>query len=171
MIRVGKLLFRVTNVKCIRSWNPKDETGALVIREGFTIRFNEPTAFRSEGITRLFPEPRLVFGSLSNKWLQATGEKVPTEVLLEMEAKILPIRYTLYTCALQMDRFFVTGFVGQCVYRMDSGIPAECLEHLGCLLRIIPFTGIGYKTAMGMGVSDCVRTREASEEYGRHDII
>jgi len=153
-VHVGKLSFEIAKVTCVSRWDPKNEANTSSIRSGFIIPFYEPTAFRSKGTTRLFPEPRLVLGSLSQKWLQATGEKISADVLLEMEAKILPARYALRTCALQMDRFFITGFVGQCAYMVDSSISAQCLAHLSSLLRIIPYTGIGCKTTMGMGVAD-----------------
>ena len=152
-VRVGELALEITNVSCVQREDPISETAVLDVHNGFVIHFHEPTAFRSQGVTQLFPEPRLVFGSLSQKLLQATGEKISAEALLEMEAKIYPSRYVLHTCALQMNRFFITGFVGHCAYNIaELGLSDQCRAYLCSLLRIIPYTGIGIRPPWEWGL-------------------
>jgi CRISPR-associated endoribonuclease Cas6 len=85
----------------------------------------------------LFPEGRLVVESAA----RASGLPMPG-----LPAECLqPLRHALKTTEVSFGPFVLTGFTGWCEYR------AAPAPELQALLRAMPYTGLGYKTAQGMG--------------------
>ena len=116
------------------------------VLERFRLCFLSPTCFRSSGQTLLFPESRLIVESLS----RTSGLPMP-----DMPDQCLrPLRHALKTKELSFGSFVLTGFMGWCEY---SALPAPELQ---ALLRVMPYTGIGYKTAQGMGAVQVRHVRE-----------
>ena len=101
------------------------------------LRFVTPTCFRSDGKPLLFPESRLILESAA----RAAGLPCPARP----EQALRPLRYALQTEDISFGPFTLTGFTGWCEYR------AEPSPETQALLRVLPYTGAGYKTAQGMG--------------------
>lgn len=120
--------------------------------KNFEIYFNSPTAFRMKGINYLFPDPSKVVKSLGEKWnaFSGTEHEIDEEVMLQISEKIYAVSHDIKTRICTMKGYKLVGFVGKCAYEAKD-IPLELNEKLKCLLRLAKYSGIGYKTTMGMG--------------------
>jgi len=125
---------RAEILSCSQKEPPSERQAAL---EQFRLCFLSPACFRSSGRTLLFPEGRLIVESLS----RASGLPMPDVP----DQCLRPLRYALKTEEVLFGPYVLTGFVGWCEYS------AVAAPELQALLRVMPYTGIGYKTAQGMG--------------------
>jgi CRISPR-associated endoribonuclease Cas6 len=115
------------------------------------LTFLSPTAFRSQGRTLLLPLPRLIFTSLLERWNRYAPFPLPPVILEAVEAGVDLTRYTLRTQMLDFDRYRQAGFVGDCEFLVHRDLPAALRQHLELLAAFALFSGVGYKTTMGMG--------------------
>lgn len=112
------------------------------------IRFISPTCFRSQGKSILFPEPNQLFGSLASRWNKFS----PVPVKLEDFADhIMVSRYNLRTVYVLFNRYNQVGFTGQLGFSWQGRVSHEIKQLMSALMAFAGFSGIGYKTAMGMG--------------------
>lgn len=149
----------------------------------YHFEFATPTAFslgqKQWGkLLKVFPEPSNVFESLARQWdlfapvdlRMATSSITPREIGAWCEEHVIVSRYSLETCYLPSSKFGLTGFQGDVYYEV-KGLPAapEAL-WLSSLARFALFSGVGYKTTMGMGQARCTTitgtslTNEMAEE-------
>ncbi len=135
----------------------------------YTFEFATPTAF-SMGqkqwgkMLKVFPEPQYVFESLAKQWelfapahlrMEAQG-LTPRDLAAWCEEQVIVTRYALETSYLPSSKFGQAGFQGKATYEV-KGIPtAPEAQWLTPLARFALFTGVGYKTAMGMGQTRCL---------------
>ncbi len=121
----------------------------LVIAKPFRkipLIFKTPTAFRSQGKHRVFPEPELVFGSLLRRWNSLSPlnfHEIPF-------SEILVSRFRLTTEPFYLGNLTLIGFVGEVVYDLKN-LSAPERRVVSALARFAQFAGVGYKTTMGMG--------------------
>lgn len=139
-------LVMVTNRDIISGAEPIDNPG---------MEFLSPTAFRRISTQILFPEPDLVFGSLSKKW-EAFGEPSVVCDLTEHLGSIQIKRYTLETRMIQFGKFRQIGFVGNVEFDIRK-LPDPIRWYLDILTAYSFFAGVGAKTTMGMGRVDPFR--------------
>lgn len=154
-IRLAGRTFRATGVSAQSCAGPAapepDLTGRNADKVSRTIRlrFLTPTLFRHQEHDLLFPEPRLVFGSLVRSWNEHQEPLAPTltEPLIECLAVS---RYRLATTVVSFPRFPQRGFTGVCEYAL---VPwrAESWQLARFLGEFARFAGVGYKSSMGMG--------------------
>lgn len=125
------------------------ESGA---RPQVTLVFESPTAFRSQGQTLLFPLPRLVFGSLVQRWNRNAPHPLDEGLIDAFDTGLDVDRYTLKTQMQNFGRYQLQAcFVGQCTFGARKGVPAEVAWGMRLLARFAFFAGVGYRTTMGMG--------------------
>lgn len=132
--------------------------------------FATPTAFSRGQKTwgkylTVFPEPALVFGSLAHQWeafappslrLSARG-CTPHEVEAWCADNVVVTRHRLETHYLPGARFGETGFQGDATFAVKGARHDTTARWLAPLAGLALYTGIGYKTAMGMGQSRWAR--------------
>ena len=118
----------------------------------FTIEFHTPTVFRSKGHYHCLPQSSLLFGGFSRKvltWLPADYADQSNELY----SNVLPDQYQLKTAELPVQHIqhAAKGFIGECLFRnsLDHNSPAR--QSLGIMLALMPYLGVGCKTAMGLG--------------------
>ncbi|MFQ6055517.1 MAG: CRISPR-associated endoribonuclease Cas6 [Methanosarcinales archaeon] len=118
------------------------------------LEFKSPTAFKRKNIAYLFPEPRLVFGSLLKKWNKYSPYQVQNSIMDNIENDVIVSRYKLQTKALHYrnknKEYIVKGFVGIVDYKIRSR-NEEIIKTINLLSDFAIFSGVGYKTPMGMG--------------------
>lgn len=125
---------------------------ALRPRSQVTLVFESPTAFRSQGRTIVFPLPRLVFGSLLNRWNQFAPQPLAPELVEAFDMGLDVDRYTLKTQMQDFGRYQLqVGFVGQCTFGTRKGVAAEVVWGMRLLAAFAFFAGVGYRTTMGIG--------------------
>lgn len=120
-------------------------------RRALTLHYLSPTAFRSQGILLLFPEPRLVFGSLARRWTKFAPTATPPEFAEYLTRGIGVHSYSLST---KQVRFGMRGefnaFQGHCRYAFLAQDPVMQVWAYR-LSQFANFAGVGWRTAMGLG--------------------
>jgi CRISPR-associated endoribonuclease Cas6 len=152
----------------------------------YHFEFATPTAFslgqKQWGkLLKVFPEPSNVFESLARQWdlfapvdlRMATSGITPREIGAWCEEHVIVSRYSLETCYLPSSKFGLTGFQGNVHYEVKGSPAAPEALWLSSLARFALFSGVGYKTTMGMGQARCTNsagtalTNEVTEEVSR----
>ena len=116
-----------------------------------TLEFVSPTVFRSQGRNQLLPSPRLIFSSLWESWHAFAPLPLPAELLPLLSTELDVLRYELKTQMCDFGNYRQSGFVGPCTLGMPRRPVADVLRGMHLLCDTAFFSGIGYKTTMGMG--------------------
>lgn len=100
---------------------------------------------------RTFPQERLILQSLLNRWNAFSGDyPIEDEDAIRMlERGIHFGDYALRSQRYPLKATSIPGFMGDLT--MISRLPAPIQELWTTLLRFAPYSGIGIKTALGMG--------------------
>lgn len=112
------------------------------------LQFASPTSFRRKGSSYPLPEPRLVFGSLRERWNAHAPVPVPEEL-----GAALTERLTLRHLALRSRgdaALHMIGCTGRATYHLPRATPEEA-RWLTALARFAFFSGVGAKTTAGFG--------------------
>ena len=125
-------------------------------------RFITPTVIRSDGKNILFPDPEKVFSSLSRRFYELSSVELPT-LHADWNRWIDIHRYQLQTSSIKFSTHHLLGFTGYVQYRFHQRMPnyEQALFHL--LSDFASYCGIGYKTAMGMGVATTNEVTRSAE--------
>ena len=115
------------------------------------LRFTSPTAFRSQGVHKLFPEPEALFGSLFLRWNGLLGLKLPEADF----SRVLVSRYSLRTEPYPLSEVTLIGFKGEVYYDLKL-LPKPQRATVWALANFGLFAGVGYKTTMGMGRTELI---------------
>lgn len=136
-----------------------------------TIDFNSLTAF-SRGNSKsgygahhvMFPLPQLLFQNLARRWediappeLVGIIQKERIEQYLQEDGPIV-VDYDLTAHHVHFTTHQQRGFLGSCTYQLrgpdqptSADAPLTIRQQLRLLAQLAFYTGIGYKTAMGLG--------------------
>lgn len=112
----------------------------------------------------LFPLPEFIFSNLLRRWedivppdLAACIQRERIEQYLQ-QAGIIVTDYELKAHHVHFTTHMQRGFVGTCTYqlrgldeRSESETSLTIRQQLALLAQLAFYTGIGYKTAMGLG--------------------
>ncbi|MBS4728524.1 CRISPR-associated endoribonuclease Cas6 [Mycobacterium sp. SM1] len=116
----------------------------------FRVSFLTPTAFKQAGEYVFWPDPRLVFQSLAQKYCAIVDDDEPEEGLIDEFGRA--IRLTSYRVMSQqfiIGAARVPGFTGYATFTIKG---ADCFtSYVAVLLRFGEFSGCGIKSSLGMG--------------------
>ena len=113
--------------------------------DDLTLNFLTPTSFKQQRSVQPFPLPELVFGSLARRW----DTFAPPELRFgAITWQGLISAFDLKTHALKMEGGAEIGAVGWVRYRFPD---PEQARRATVLAQFANFSGVGRKTAMGMG--------------------
>ena len=125
----------------------------LPAQRTITMHFSTATAFSlSERQFGLFPEPPLVWGSLLRDWNSYAPDhwKMDKQAIRASAGKHISVTACkLSTEFLHFPAYVQKGFVGHCTYQVSAVEPLAA--HLTTLASFALYSGVGYKTTMGMG--------------------
>jgi len=126
--------------------------------DGLRINFLSPTSFRRAGKQWLFPDPGVVFQNVYLKSVEVFGDFFRNNLTppSEYTSQFMVSRYELATKQVDYGRYKIIGFCGYCVYDCRRMKLAYNCQSLAFLSALAEFTGIGYKTTMGMGQAECL---------------
>ncbi len=179
VVRIGNTRFEISRLLCTPEQQNSDQTWVAyssfaellaqrTAQKHYHFEFVTPTAF-SRGqkqwgkLLKVFPEPAFVFESLAKQWelfapanLRMTIHGLTArDIETWCEEHVIVSRYTLHTRYLPSSKFGQSGFTGEVIYEV-KGNPAEPeASWLSTLARFALFSGVEYKTTMGMGQSRC----------------
>lgn len=113
--------------------------------------FETPCTFKVAGSYALFPSVELIVQSLWMRWNalmpDCTLEDADAQHLLLSGLRIC--RYRLSSRDYKLKGQRIPGFVGS--VQISARLPAPMMELWHLLLAFAPYSGIGIKTALGMG--------------------
>lgn len=106
--------------------------------------FQSPTCFGRRGRSHLLPEPGLVFGALSRRWLQFGGPDIPE---LDKEGETAVIALKIQSRKRMLSKYTQYGFTGYALYHLPEDV--ACWYH--ALAYFGEYAGLGQRTSQGFG--------------------
>ena len=119
-----------------------------------SLRFLTPTAFKYQGRYINYPELSYLYSNLMNKY-DAADEEEPLEQLIQNTSIS---RYDLHSIAFSMEGIRIPAFLGTMTLQIH-GTQTIC-NFANMLFQFSEYSGIGIKTALGMGA---VRYRDSGK--------
>ena len=129
-----------------------------------SLQFLTPTAFKIDGRYVFYPDIRSIYLSLMNKYDAASkAGSMKDEDALELLCRNTSLfRYDLRSTLFSMEGVKIPSSVGKITFRMHG---AQTMTNLAQMLfRFGEYSGIGIKTALGMGA---VKMLSEEEMRGR----
>lgn len=123
------------------------------------IHFMSPTAFKQRGKYVFYPDIRCIFQSLMNKYDAAIGKDamVDNDTLEQLSQNANVIRYDLKSVSFFLEGVKIPAFIGKITIRMQGSQTMTNFANL--LFNYGEFSGVGIKTALGMGCIKIQRER------------
>jgi len=119
--------------------------------------FCTPASFKlQDDEVELMPLPRLVFGNLASALRALSGEDLVRQVEQYAERHVRLNPYRLQRRALTLHNQPQLGMVGRVEYRLSDDTPLT--RALSLLADLAFYTGVGRKTAQGMGMARRIPT-------------
>ncbi|MDR3258872.1 MAG: CRISPR system precrRNA processing endoribonuclease RAMP protein Cas6 [Fusobacteriaceae bacterium] len=117
----------------------------------FQINFTTPTAFKSDGEYIFYPDIRLIYQSLMNKFNTFSEENSmdSEETLEHLKSYTKIYKYNLRSTFFYLEGVKIPSFTGYIQIKINGPKELVNLSHL--LFKFGEFSGIGIKTAIGMG--------------------
>lgn len=117
--------------------------------EYLKIRLISPTGFKSNGQYVIYPTPRLVFGSLLNKWNAFSKIQFDAANLMEKFEKLHISGYNLQMHSFGVEGVWIPSFKGD----LELSLPKDkdFMKVINTLAMFSNFSGVGIKCALGMG--------------------
>ncbi len=116
-----------------------------------SVRLVSPTTFKSAGQYVLFPSSDLIIKSLVSKWNYACEDySLNDDDMLDMLLSGVKISgYRLSSTSFRMKGQNISSFVGS--IKLNARMSAPIMQIYKSLLIFGEYSGIGIKTALGMG--------------------
>lgn len=115
------------------------------------VSFDTPTAFKQRGSYINYPDLRLIYQGLMNRYNTIVEgiEGLDEEVLESLVSNSTITDYHLRTVKFPLEGIRITGFQGD--IRIHVKGPDAMARYLRMLFRFGEYAGIGIKTGLGMG--------------------
>lgn len=119
----------------------------------FTFEFHSPTSFKLQGSrVELIPYPKHVFGSLAAAWKTLTSEDFVEAIEKFAQTNLRLVLHRLERRALTLHNHPQLGCIGRAEYQLSSPEDTPMARALNLLAGLAFYTGLGRKTAQGMGM-------------------
>lgn len=126
---------------------------AALYNGNHSLRFHTATAFKSQGQYLNLPTSRLIVQSLIKKWngciTDCPIEDVDGQGMEALAAGLRCERFSLRDWTYYLKGRPIPGFVGE--LRLDNRLEGFHRQLADALLLFADFSGVGIKTALGMG--------------------
>jgi CRISPR-associated endoribonuclease Cas6 len=129
-----------------------------------SIQFVTPTAFKQNGKYLNYPDIRSLYLNLMNKYdAVSEQESMRDEETLDQLVENTTIsRYELRSTVFCLEGVRIPAFLGRLTLRLDG---AQTMANFAdVLLQFGTYSGIGIKTALGMGAIRLLEERSRSDE-------
>ena len=120
-------------------------------RKYITLEFLTPTSFRQNNHNIIFPDLRLIYQSLMNKYSSSSDsiEMFDQETLDQITEQSEIVNYNLKSVYFPMEGIKIPGFKGKITIKFGGSETMS--KYVKMLVRFGEYSGVGIKTAMGMG--------------------
>ncbi|GEM_PF-258739 len=117
----------------------------------FTLHFVSPATFKSHNQYAIFPTPELILQSAAAKFnrlgLEVTVED--REALAQLVENTMITNYKLHSTRYYLKDTRIQSFLGSVTLSIRG--PEPMIRLFGMLMGALRYTGVGIKTALGMG--------------------
>ena len=159
----GRILLESTSHE-----DPKSPRDFILSSKGMcsgraSFQFVSPTSFKQAGRYVIYPQERLIVRSLINRWNSFCPDYLmdDEDAMQMLENGILITDYSLRTVRYKLKNTLIPSFCGR--ISLNAKLPLALAELWNVLLAWAPYSGIGIKTALGMGGVQIVQhARQAS---------
>lgn len=123
------------------------------------IHFVSPTAFKQHEKYVFYPDIRCFFQSIMNKYDAAVGEKVmfDEEALEQICDNSQIVRYDLKSVSFSLEGVRIPAFIGKITIKING--TKTMTDFANMLVEFGTYSGVGIKTALGMGCIRCIKER------------
>lgn len=128
------------------------------------IQFITPTAFKVQGHYQNYPTLQHIFSSLIQKYNAAhtTTEIADENLLGDLQRFTSVIGYDLRNTTFPVEGITIPSFIGTLLLKISG--PQQMVNLVHLLLCFGTYSGIGIKTAMGMGALRIIERKDVSYE-------
>lgn len=154
-MKTKNIIFTVVDKKCNINVNDKEFLEAIKLENYesniYKIKFITPSSFKVDGTYAIFPSGEHILYSLINRWnnFSENIEIKDEYAVKEIISKTKIISYKLRSSSYSMKQQKIQGFIGEVT--LQGKLSAPLLEVLNLLMGFANYSGIGIKTALGMG--------------------
>ncbi len=195
IVRLGDARFEISRLlttpeptATAQSWVAYSSFAALhtlrPAQKQYQFEFVTPTAF-SMGQKpwgkqlKVFPEPHIVFESLARQWnlfapppLRMETDDLSLRAFSSWcEENIVVGRYALETSYLPTSKFGQVGFQGTVTYEVKGMPTTPEAMWLSPFAQFALFSGVGYKTTIGMGQTRCTNLLASAHSTEKEDEL
>lgn len=126
------------------------------------IRFVTPTAFKVQGHYQIYPTILHIFRSLIQKYdaTQARTEIAEDGLMDDLQRFVSVIGYDLRSTFFFVEGITIPSFTGTVLLKISG--PQQLVNLVHLLLHFGTYSGIGIKTAMGMGAIQIMKRKGVS---------
>lgn len=117
----------------------------------YELEFRTPSTHKQEGSYVVFPSIDLIINNLSRRFsafMQDFSLNDP-EAMEQVICNIRIVRYSLHTSVYYLEQTKITGYMGRITVVING--PDQLARLAGAILSFAEYSGIGIKTALGMG--------------------
>lgn len=142
---LNKKLFIQDREEMVRGFYDKEYSKII------EVEFVTPTAFKQKGEFVFFPDLRLIYQSLMNKYDAANEEEsaLDTDVLESLIEHTKIIAYSLKSESFHLEGVKIPAFKGRLKLKISSNQTMTNFANM--LFEFGKYSGIGVKCALGMG--------------------
>ncbi len=145
----------------------RELTDQFYLSEGsryIQVHFITPTAFKQQGRYVFYPDLKCIYQSLMNKYDAAVKEEsmCDEETLEELCRNSRICDYDLKSTRFCLEGVKIPSFIGKITVRVGGTQTMTNFANL--LFQFGTYSGVGIKTALGMGAIKLIERRKASAE-------
>jgi len=117
----------------------------------FELIFLTPCTHKQYGQYTMFPSPELIIQSLSMRYNTFSNEYSldDPEAMAQLASHLRIVRYSLRSAVYYLEKTKITGYMGKIILVMSG--PDQLARLAGALISFAEYSGLGIKTALGMG--------------------
>ena len=137
--------------------------------KAFDIEFLTPTSFKSNGHYMNYPTVRWIFQSLMNKYDSNDRDELlfDEDVLRLIEEQVSITQYKLRSTQFHLEGTKIPSFLGS--IRIYARSSQSLVNLLNCLLKYGEYSGIGIKSAIGMGAVNIRNVERKKREWTKEE--
>lgn len=115
------------------------------------VLFETPTAFKKDGRYVNYPDINMMYKNLMNKFDSASEDETlcNDELLEELVKSTQIVKYNLRSASYSIEKYKIPAFIGRITLKINGA--QSLVNFANMLFRFGEYSGIGIKTAMGMG--------------------
>lgn len=161
-IRLGDAHFAVTEILTTPGSHPWAGYTTLAILQQrleeppppvLAFEFHSPTSFKlKDEYVETMPYPKLVFGNLAGAWRALSGEDLVEPIEKYAERQLRLVAHRLERRTITLHNRPQLGSVGRVDYPFTQPEDTPLARALNLLADLAFYTGLGRKTAQGMGM-------------------